>query len=312
MHVYAKIKISVLACVTAALAPVGSFADNAGLAVQVLDTRILMEPRIDDLKIAELSGLAYDSASRRVYAVSDRSRLFAFDLDLSGARIAALAPVSGRTLMSGDGVAMRDLGFNPEDIVRNDDDTFMIVSEAGPRISQFSRDGTWLADVAVPDALSDVSKQRSDNDGLESLAAHPTLGLLTAPEEPLEAAPRHIHTIHAETGETLSFDTTETGTTSIKALNVLPDGRLLVLERDRAADDSLLAFLRVLDPMRCVASGMCDTDVAQIMVPDIDDADFEGLTRVGDDLYLIVSDDKIGREDRSVFALLRVTLPARR
>jgi hypothetical protein len=45
------------------------------------------------------------------------------------------------------------------------------------------------------------------------------------------------------------------------------------------------------------------------VVPGISDADFEGLTRVGEDLFLVVSDDKIGRDDRSVFALLRVTAP---
>lgn len=289
--------------------PIMAAAEQAVFSVDVLDTLILIEPRVDDLKVAELSGLAFDERSGKLFAISDRSRLFAFDLDLTDDRLTILEPVSGRDLVDAEGAEMRDLGFDGEDIAILEGDVLAIVSEVGPRISTFSQLGVWTGDRTVPEALVDPAAQRSENDGLESLTFHPVLGQLTAPEEPLEAQPRAIHTIYGEDGRTLAFDTSDIGTTSIKAMETMPDGRLMILERDVAEDDSLITFLRLLDPATCPTDGLCETEVQQVVIPGISDADFEGLTRVGEDLFLVVSDDKIGRDDRSVFALMRVTAP---
>lgn len=42
-------------------------------------------------------------------------------------------------------------------------------------------------------------------------------------------------------------------------------------------------------------------------VADVSDADFEGRAYLSEGRFLIVSDDKIGKDHRSVFVLLRVT-----
>ncbi|WP_415184401.1 esterase-like activity of phytase family protein [Phaeovulum sp.] len=294
-------------CGAALFAPQLALAQTAPLQIEVLDTLVLGEPRVDGLKIAELSGLAYDQQNKLLYAVSDKGRIFSFSLDLTGDRIAGLTPLSGHQLRDSSGNEIRYSGFNAEGIALADDGTLSIVSEHGPRIARFSADGTWLADLAVPAAVSDPAAQRSEKDGLESLAHHPELGLMTAPEEPLAAQPRTTQTIHAASGEEFSYDTAEIGTTSIKSLEALPDGRLMILERDVAATDgSLIPWLRVLDPANCTAGQLCTTQVARIDLPNISDADFEGLAQLSDDLFLIVSDDKIGKDHRSVFALLRV------
>lgn len=299
----------VLPTILWAFSPIASAAETPAFHAEVLDTLVWIEPRVDDLKIAELSGIAYDRKTSRLYAVSDRSRLFVLDFAVSDDVISTLHPLEGHRLTGPNGVAMRDLGFNPEGIARLENNTLMIVSEAGPRIARFSLTGEWLYDVTVPDALQDPSRQRSENDGLESLGWHPMLGLVKAPEEPLTTASRGLHTLYSSNGRSLSFDTAELGATSIKSLDVMADGRLLILERDRAEDDSLITYLRVLDPATCPEQGLCATHVARIDVPTITDADFEGLTQVADDLYLIVSDDKVGKDDRSVFVLLRVDMP---
>lgn len=119
---------------------------------------------------------------------------------------------------------------------------------------------------------------------------------------------RTTQTIYAATGESFAYDTTQTGTTSIKAMSALPDDRLLVLERDVATDGvSLIPWVRMLDPAACDKDRLCDTLVAKVEIPEISDADFEGLAQLTDDLFLIVSDDKIGNDHRSVFGLLRIT-----
>ena len=91
-------------------------------------------------------------------------------------------------------------------------------------------------------------------------------------------------------------------------METLPDGRLVILERDvSAADGSLIPWLCILDPASCGSGRLCTTQVARIEVPGITDADFEGLAYVAENLFLIVSDDKIGKDHRSVFGLLRVS-----
>ncbi|MBM3606403.1 MAG: hypothetical protein FJX25_17260 [Alphaproteobacteria bacterium] len=65
--------------------------------------------------------------------------------------------------------------------------------------------------------------------------------------------------------------------------------------------------LRVIDPRTCRDGTCADSSTAPIEVPGITDADYEGLTQVGDDLFLLVSDDRIKKKQRSVFVLLRVS-----
>lgn len=277
--------------------------------VEVLDTLIFEEPRVDDLKIVELSGLTYDKQSKQLFAVSDKGRLFRFSIDVTGDKIVSLQPESGHKLVDDRDRSMRKQhDFNAEGIELGKNDTLAIVSEVGPRISRFSLAGVWLEDLETPVELIDPTAQRSERDGLESLARHPTLGWLTAPEKPLAALQRTTHTLYATNGDNISYDTSDIGSTNIKAMTALADGRLMIVEREVAADDSLVIWLRTLDPARCIQGELCATQVAQVAVPGIDDADYEGIANLSDGLFLIVSDDKINKVYRSVFALLRVTM----
>ncbi|HHX36111.1 MAG TPA: esterase-like activity of phytase family protein [Gammaproteobacteria bacterium] len=300
-----------LSCAVALFVPLLLEAAQPSMSVEVLDTLILEEPLVDDLKIIELSGLTYDQKNQRLLAVSDKGRLFHFKIDVTGDKIVSLKPETGYELVDGQGQSMRKQHvFNAEGIALDQDGTLAIVSEVGPRISRFSFTGEWLEDLTVSAELRDPAKQRSEKDGLESLAWHPTFGWLTAPEEPLAAMKRTTHTIYATSGRTFTYDTAEIGSTSIKAIESLPDGRLMILERDVAVDHSLITWLRVLDPTRCVDDQLCVTQAVQVEVPGIVDADFEGLAYLSDGLFMIVSDDKINKNHRSVFALLRVTPPS--
>lgn len=297
-----------IGCIAALLAPQMLLAEAPEFQVQVLDTLVMANAEIDGHMVNELSGLAYDQQHGILYAVSDQGRLFSFALDLTGDKIAGLTPLSGFNLVNAEGGKMSDQGFNAEGITLNGDGTLTIISEEGPNIARFSLTGEWLADIDAPSALRDPTTLRGKNNGLESLTLHPTLGLLTAPEQPLIAEPRTTHTIHSATGATFSYDTTEIGETNVKGLQILPDSRLMILERMKVTEDkSLTPWLRLLDPASCASGQLCTTEVAKIEVPGISDANFEGLTQLEGDLFLIVSDDKIKKLHRSVFGLLRVT-----
>ena len=298
-------------CAAAMFCPQLATADAPAFTVKVLDTLILGETKTAGLKINELSGLAYDAQSGRVYAVSDQGRLFIFALDLIDDRIAGLKPVSGFDLVDSDGRNMADQGFNAEGLALTGDGTLTILSEKGPRIAKFSAEGKWLKDVPAPSELRDPTKQRGKNNGLEALALHPDFGVLTAPEQPLASEPRTTHTIYSTSGRSFVYDTAEIGETNVKGLETLPDGSLMVLERAGSSKDgNLLPWLRLIDPAACTADQICATQAAKVEIPGIADANFEGLAQLSPQMFLIVSDDKIRKEHRSVFALVKVTLPS--
>lgn len=283
------------------------------LNVEVLDQLTLGESQVDGLDFAEISALAYDAEAAKLYGLSDTALLFDIDFAQDGDQITRLEPRTGMALTDAEGTPLKPRDFNPEGAYLDPDGKgIVVVSENGPQAALFDAAGKWLNEVTLPEGLRDDSLQRSRKDGLEALALHPTHGILSAPEEPHEAAARELHTIHAADGALFSYETDEaTGRTNIKSMLVDEAGRLLILERhnDKEAD-VLQPYLRLIDPQACPVtdgSEACPTALAKITVPQITDADFEGLTQVGPDLYLMVSDDKIDGEQRLVWALLRVT-----
>lgn len=292
-------------------------ATPARFAADVTDTVVLPEVVVNGIGVAELSGLGFDADAGVLHAVSDRGFVVQLALSVQGDRIRALHPLAAAPLTDLAGVALSPGVFNPEalDVLDGDngiagDTTLLVVSEAGPRAALFSPGGQTLNEIALPPAIVAAAPNFGKNKGLEAMALHPDLGLLTLPEEPPSAEPCQIHTIHAAGGRILRFDSGAIGRSVVKAMTVLPDGRLLLVERTKRGK-ALTPHLRLIDPAACPAAGLCTSASATLVVPGLTDADFEGITRLGPDHLLIVSDDAIAGQQRTVFALIRVALPPR-
>ncbi|WP_371225223.1 esterase-like activity of phytase family protein [Roseovarius sp. 2305UL8-3] len=278
------------------------------------DYQILSAIRVDDIKFSEASGASFDHDKQLLRIISDRGRLFAFDVPVTNGKFEIINPVSAVKLRDADGTQMRRVGFNPEGLEtyngnngKTGDANVVVVSETGPSIARFTSDGELISFIAVPDALRDPDLQRSVKDGLESFAQHPDFGLLTAPEEPLRAAPRQIHSIYGAAGKLFSFDVSDAGSTSIKSLEVLPDGQILILENLKSDDKTVLTpILRMLDPAEC-GPDLCPTRWIAVPIPGVPDAKFEGVADIGNGHLIIVSDDKIDGEHRTVFGLVEMT-----
>lgn len=279
------------------------------LGVEILDHRVLPQSEVDGLKFSEISALAYDPASGALYGLSDKSILFRIAFAHDGEKITEIAPQQGWPLLDEAGVRMKSKVFNPEGAdLRPGGAGLVVVSENGPRAALFDLQGRWQSAVELPQPLQDATLQRSDRDGLELLAEHPVFGLLSATEEPPADAPRSHHVIHASDGSSFAYDTSDIGNTNIKSITLDDQDRLLVLERHRDQNsDRLQPYLRLIDPAACHASQECPGVKAGFSLDGFENADFEGMTGLGDDLYLIVSDDKVDGQQRSVFALVKLT-----
>lgn len=248
----------------------------------------------DGVRVDELSGLAWDADEKLLYAVSDGGNLHHFRLQLEGDKITAIehvysaplaAPSGGRTVTNAEGLA----ALNGDDGKLGDSE-LLIAFEDGPAITRFTPQGQWIADVALPGALADPGRYAKKNSRLEAVASDKAHGVLTAPERPLRGEPETLHKIYAGDGTTWAFESAQPDG-RLKAIETMADGNLLVLERTAEEKGGpRTAHLRYLDLAACPANGQCAApDLSATPDPLLVD-NFEGLTRLSGDLFLIVTD----------------------
>jgi hypothetical protein len=274
--------------------------------LRVLDQLVLGETRISGEKIGEFSAMVRDPAGSGVLAISDRGYIAEFALEIADDRLARLEPVAVHVLTAADGTDMRDKDFNAEGAALLDDGSIAIVDEAGPTLAVFDRTGKWLRDEALPLAVQHSSRQASDKDGIEAISWTVDTGFLAMTEEPQLGEPRNLHTLHSILAPSVQISVPEEESISIKSMEAVGT-RLFILERTRDdVTDALTPWLRIVDLPDCAASAFCTGTQLPITVEGITHADFEGLAELRDGLFLMVSDDKIDGDLRSVFVLFRV------
>jgi hypothetical protein len=273
---------------------------NAGStpSADILDVVDVPERSSDGTKINELSGLGWDDDEKLLYAVSDNGYLHHFRIDVANGKLAKVEPVFSVAIEDTNvGTFSWDL-TNAEGLhVRNgengkpSDSELVIAFEDGPAIGRFSPRGEFIKEIPLPPSLADPDAYSSANKRLESVSELPNLGIITAPEAHLANEPEDVHSIFTLDGKAWRFVALQARQSSVKALDPLPDGRILVLERTRDPDtDAPRAHLRIVDIAHCDPSALCP--VAEVAVSDASAIadDFEGMTRIAPDLYLIVTD----------------------
>lgn len=261
---------------------------------------ILGETRLDDEKIGEFSAMVRAPDGDGVIAISDRGYLAHLKVEITDGQLTAVQPVSIHVLTGPEG-SMRDQGFNPEGAALMDDGMIAIVSEEGPQLAVFDTDGQWQRDEPLPEALQRAARK----DGIESLAWTSAAGFISMTEEP-QQGPRDIHHIHTTLAGSTSFKSGAGDPVSIKGMETVGD-RLLMLERTRDKEAATLTpFLRIIELTACLGQPECQTQQLPLSVEGVMDADFEGIAMLDDNTFLMVSDDKIRGDLRSVFALFKV------
>ncbi|MBA8908064.1 esterase-like activity of phytase family protein (plasmid) [Aminobacter sp. NyZ550] len=275
----------------------------------VLDSRPAPATAPDGQSINELSGLAWDADEKLLYAVSDDGVLHHFRLEIADGRIANLEPVQSVPLRAGVApqvVNAEGLAVSNGNNGKQGDTQLLVAFEDGPAIHRVKPDGTVLGALQLPEALADAAKYSEANSRLEAVAIAGSLGVVTAPEEALLSEPGDTHTIHGLDGRRWSFATFQPKRSNLKAIEPMPEGRLLLIERTRQQKGApSIGRLRVFDPNTCGEANVCavenlDPGVSQLLTDN-----FEGLTGLGGDLYLLVT-DKTKKEGPASFVLVSV------
>jgi hypothetical protein len=315
-HVFTRLAwASALFASTAAGTSGGVAAEAPSL--EALDSVKITADGASGIRIEELSGLAWDEDEQLLYAVSDGGVLHHFRVRLEGNRIAEVQPVFSAPLATIANETARGPVTNAEGLTAVNDsngkrsDTELLVAfEDGPAIARFTPQGKWIAEVGLPVPLADKTRYSKKNSRLESVAFDERHGVLTAPERPLVGEPENLHTIYAADGTNWSFKAFGPDS-RLKAIQKLPAGNLLILERSREEKGGTpTARLRYLDLAACSAGGECSPGELSAAPDPMLVNNFEGLARLSDDLFLIVTDMKGKDKDPTTLVLFKITAAA--
>ncbi len=265
--------------------------------IKILDQKVLSFSQINGVKFSEVSDLAYDKKSHRLYMVSDEGGLFVFRARFSKDRIEELKPIEAAYLTKREGKPFKKWARDSEGMTLDGRGRLLVSFEGKAKIGWFHKDdskiGQRIQKYKLPKRLRSTKNYRSKNKSLEALAWHPRYGVLTVAEWPLKGDEKKLQTIYALNGKRWHFKAEPEGRSAVAAIEVMDDGNLLVLER---------SFTGMLEPfvvtLKKVYIQGCHTRVCRSKVLlkmnshkgwAVDN--FEGLTRVDKHRYLMVSDD---------------------
>lgn len=284
--------------------------------VNILSSFLIKTKNYDSLPITELSDLAWDKDEQLLYVVSDQGLLYHLKLDLSDNTLKTVDIVFATRLKKKRGIPFQGKFTDAEGLTlqngangKKGDSQLIISFENKPRIDNYSPSGHFISKVKTVKKLHKRKYFRHNNKALESVTIHPKFGILTAAEKPLKENPLNKQTLYSSTGKEWHFTASNTKNSSITALEVLANGDVLILERAyNGLFSPIVISLRQLHITSCKNQKLCDTS----LVTRFDSSDgwaldnFEGLTYIRDNQYLMVSDNNNNPFQKTILVLFEV------
>ncbi|MEE9327995.1 MAG: esterase-like activity of phytase family protein [Cocleimonas sp.] len=277
--------------------------------IKLLGSIALNQSRINSIPISEFSGLAWDTDEQILYAISDEGRLYHLKLGFDSNKLTSMEVVYATPLNDIIGSKLKGKYSDSEglSIINGNNkikgDTQLIVSfENKPRVAKYSTKGKLLAKVKIPKKLRKRKSYRHKNKALESVTIHPKYGVITAAEYPLKKNHMKKHTLYATSysdtkksaKKVWHFAASHATNSAVTGLETLPDGNILVLERAyQNPITPIIINLRRVYLDNCNKKQHCKVEtIANFNGIDgwiLDN--FEGVTHLRENQYLMVSDD---------------------
>ena len=273
-----------------------------------MGVRLLGTVRLDAVDVAEryrltgLSALGYDQDADLLYALSDRGVLFHLRPSIEDGLLVNVQTLAAHPLRDDRGHRLSGLLADAEGMVLKNErngvagDTEVLVSfERRPRVIVFRPDGEPTGSVTLPDLLRNRKSYVNGNKGLEALAHHPRHGLVVAPERPLNGrSPPRVELFALESEHSWWYPQPLEPNHALVALEILPDGRLLALER--AHGYLFIPFITLLREIPGLPDHGSELGRTRVVARfstgqgfSLDN--FEGLARHREERFFMVSDD---------------------
>ena len=249
-----------------------------------------------------LSALGWDSDAQLLYLLSDRGQLYQGRLDFTADKLSGFTLLASLPLKDADGQPLEDDAADAESLIIEDgangidgDATLLVGFEREHRLQRFTPDGQPVGQPMRPAGFEGADF----NAGAEALAVDRREGLIVGLEGPPAGMPAGTTRLFAPaSGRQWRYPLAPEAGSGLTALEGNGD-TLLALERAFAPPAPLVISLR---RVRLTDSGVAEVEtVARLSSGEgwrLDN--FEGLTRLDNGRFLMVSDDN--------FIMLQTTL----
>jgi len=266
---------------------------------KALGALCLTDRHIGGLPFEGISDLAYDALSRHLYMISDTAVLFDFNVS---SRPLALRPLAGYRLRDKNGFPIRSKSDGDTEGMTLTPKGLAVSFERKPKVVLYTPNGKRLKKLKLPKPLRRAKHYRDANKMLEAVAYHPRYGLLLAPELPLKG---HKHPrLYAKKKQWKL-----PGKLPITALSVTPEGDILILRRRyEGFFKGYTVALDLLHPKNGNVERIARLQSKEGWPLE----NFEGLTRVGKETYLMVSDNNGNPFTPTVLVYFRLLPPRSR
>lgn len=280
---------------------------RAVASVTVLGAVRLARRAPDGLPLHGLSGLAWLPRTQTLIAVTDQGELLSLRPVFAAGRLRDVTFLARHALRDAHGAPLAGRSRDAEGLAllpgQHGENSLAVSFEQFPRVERYSMDGHWLGPVKLPEALLAAVRQQPGNHGLEALARLSD-GSLVAGLERAESSRSDVLRLWVSDGRHWTFPARARGG-ALVALDTLPDGTLLALER------------RYLSPLAPLIISI------HRLIPGADDPtveaiaqfssargwpvdNFEGLATLGEREILIVSDDNASLLQNTLLVHLRL------
>jgi len=290
--------------------------ETANKRVKVLSSYLIKSKTKNSYPIVELSDLAWDEDEQLLYAISDEGLLYHLKLNIKNNRINSVNIIDAMPIRDKQNQAVKGKFSDAEGLAlikgnnKSRGDTELIISfENKPRIAHYSTNGQFIKKVKIIKKLRKRKYFRNKNKALESVTVHPQYGYLTAAEKPLKENPLSRQTIYSNSGKEWHFPASTVKNSSITALEVISKDEVLILER---AYNGLLSpvviNLRKLTLQKCDHLNLCEIET----LARLDSSEgwildnFEGLTHLRDNQYLMISDNNNNPLQKTILVLFEI------
>ena len=218
------------------------------MSVRLLGAVELPFERLSGHDLLGLSGLAWDNDDQVLYALSDRGVLFHLRPEFSAGFLTDVEVLEAFALWGIEGRRLKGHSADAEGLAilsgRNGvkgDAKLLISFERVPRINQYSPSGQFEQRYALPQSLQ--LAYRGSNRAFESVTFMQPMGILTAPEHPIEHPNGNTHLIVDLQGSSWSFPRFDAPASALVAIEAMSDGSMITLER---------SFVSMWQPLRII------------------------------------------------------------
>jgi len=262
------------------------------MGISILDVK---ELKFENSDVKELSALAYDN--KILYALGDKGFLYHFDMKIKNQEIKKLKLQKVFKLKNKNKKRLKKSQRDSEGIALVGDD-ILISFEKKPRVTRFSTKGVKIKDMKINKALRDIKNYKGANKALEALAYSEKYGIITAAELPLKGRDENLHTLYAQKKE---WQFQKQG--SVTSLEFMSKNSLMILQR------KFNNFTR--QRVITISQLNLKTNKYKILAKfDTRDGwnidNFEGLTKVSKNKYLMISDDNGSFLQKTLLVLFEV------